>query len=200
MNSWGFSGEVGEWHRELQVPTGLSALQASLWVVSTIERALVTLHQPHGLQVSWGEFNDAGTEIAFHDLNELPALSWNDVTDALRSLGPSVAVSAVFVNLDTDVIDRGWIPDAGTLQWSIAPPETSVSSVYVSYSTAIDVWLSATYDAHGHARLNGAAAANRPRLERVIAALGAGGGTSRHYPFAITDAGFADVRDLPPKL
>ena len=157
------------------------------------------MHRPNGLQVSWGEYNDIGTEIAFHDLDELPATSWGDVTTALRSLGEAAAVSAAFVNLDTDVIDHGWVANAGTLQWSVAPPETSVSSVYVSYSTAIDVWLSATYDEHGQARTNEAAAANRPRLEYVIASLGVGCGTSRLYPFAITDHGFADVRELPPK-
>lgn len=199
MRSWGFSGEVGEWHRELEVPTGLSAVDVSVWVASTVERAVGTLHRPHGLQVSWLEYDDTGTELAFHELDELPASSWGDVAQQLRSLGPSVAVSAVFLNLDTDVIDLGWVPDAGTLQWSIAPPEGTVSSVYVSYSTAIDVWLTATYDEHGNARPNKAAAANRPRLESAIAALGVSGGTSRPYPSVITNGGFADVSDLPPK-
>lgn len=214
--SWGYSGEVGEWRGDLVIPADrqIPPIEASIWVIRSLQSALGQIHRPHGLEVSWGEYDAAGTELSFHELDESPAMAWVNVEDVLRSIGNSrgnrVGIGSVLVHLDTEVLapDPRWMEMAGTLQWSFLPPETAVSSAHVVYSATIDPWLAATYGEDGVARSNQSIAVlNRPRLTNVIAELASrlsdfAAGRSRPYPFAITDAGFADldITQVPPRF
>lgn len=209
---WGYSGQVGEWSGDVQIPEDVAAtpLAAARFVLERLRPVLEPLHRPARIEVSWGEYDAAGEEVAFHELEERKVVTWGDVeahVSELRCNSGTPAVNCVFVHLDTCVIGAGgpvWIESSAELQVSFDTPETRPSSGQVAYRTGIDVWLSTTYDENREPRANPEAAHNHPRLEAVLRGLREvttdyQAGQSQLYPFAIVPTGFREVsmEDLP---
>lgn len=210
--TWGYSGQVGEWSGDLEVPEERRSppLAAARYVLERVRPILEPLHRPARIEVSWGEYDEAGEELAFHELEEAETTSW-DAVDAhlaqLRGAHGTTAVSCVFVHLDTCVLEAGtetWAERAAELQISFDAPEVQPVSAQLAYRTSIDVWLGATYDEHRQPRANPDAASNAPRLEAMLHRLREvtadfQAGESQTYPFAIVATGFREITvdDLP---
>jgi hypothetical protein len=214
--TWGAAGQVGEWSGRITIPDAQRTppLDAARFVLSRVVPALQAMHRPRELELSWGDFDDGGNELAFHELERSSVAGWPDVAAELaRATGAArgtAALSALFLELDTAVVELDgsmtWSDTSARLQISIEPPEVAPVVARVAYASYIDVWLSTTYGAGYQPRSNrAAAAANRPRLAAALHQLGACldarvvAESSQLYPLALTDDGFRDVDELPPR-
>lgn len=178
MRTWGFSGEVGEWSGNVQVPPGQRQppISAARWLLEKARSVFGTMHRPREVQITWGDFDSSGQELAFHESDRFPASDWSDVVVGLNRVAGSArerfALSSLFIELDAAIIEDGttsWAESAGELQISIPSPETDPVEANVSYRTFIDIWLERTVGAEGEWRSNaGAAADNASRLEAVL--------------------------------
>lgn len=176
-------------------------------LLSTLIPILAEIHRPRRISVSWGEHNEAGEEIAFHELEESDISSWDDVRTIIARLpdrsSHEVAVSTLFVDLDTRIIEGGresWSEDSASLQASVPPgDEKAPESFHITYQTAIDIWLPTTHGSDGLRSNRAVAAENMPRFEaflRDLASLTGGAlvpDRSKRYGDAVTATGFQDL-------
>jgi hypothetical protein len=162
------------------------------------------------MQVSWGEYDAIGNEISFKELISYATPHWDLLEDRIlqiQSSGVLIAISCVFIRLDTEIATKEggiWADDSAEVQISVTPPELSPETVGVNYTTYIDAWLGVTYGEHHTPRINHELASlNQPRLERFLISLatllGASFtvGHSQLYPSAISDKGFTRPTGLP---
>jgi hypothetical protein len=208
--SWGYSGQVGEWYGELDIPQAYRFPPdgAARWALDVLIPIFSDLHRPRKLLVSWAEYDDQGTELAFKELVKFEASSWAETLGRLTQLSAAAhgifALSALFVAMDVSVMGEdnvlSWVESAAELQISVSDTEFRPVSTVVSYRTYIDVWLPRTYDEQRVARSNEAAAArNGPRLATLLRAFRAQLGDSfrigesTFYYDAITATGFRDL-------
>jgi hypothetical protein len=212
MRTWGAAGQVGEWYGTMPIPPEdrPSSLKAVAKVLMRAAPVLQELHRPRRILISWGEYDDAGSELAFHELEEIELADWTAIANRIEQLpaepGRRAAFSCLFVQMDTSITERDgevWEERSAELQLSVDKP-FSTESVVLGYVTYLDVWLSTTYgDGYAPRPNNTAAERNRPRLESVLRALGALWGEtarigqSQLYPFAICETGFRDADQLP---
>jgi hypothetical protein len=211
--TWGYAGQVGEWLFQISIPDEHREPRSAMrLLLERVRDPMAMLHRPGRMLVSWGELDTAGHEVAFHDLDEHAVSDWDSVIGHLEGLtaseGRSLAVSCVFVRLDTLVAGadgESWVSDSAELQVSLSAPELAPMVAASSYSTYVDVWLSTTYGTDDGTRSNRQMAArNRPRLQqfllelKALASASLRAGQSQLYHFAITDEGFCDV-DAPPR-
>jgi hypothetical protein len=214
-STWGYSAPVGEWIVNMALPDSSRATSLSpLWhVLQLVQPRVISLHRLRKATVSWGGFDPNGEEREFHELVEIEAVAWPSLHQRLEELlhGPHlVAVSALFLELDTWVIDDAsatdvgtWVESSAELQVSFLAPELRPIQATLMYSTAIDVWLPTTYDQRFGARSNSKmSAANLPRLEAFLSTLSALAGTpltlgqSKLYADALSQTGFREAYRL----
>jgi hypothetical protein len=207
MRTWGYSGEVGEWSGTVAVPPEerQPPVSAAIWLVCKARALLGPMHRPRDVQITWGDFDRSGQEIAFHESDRFAAANWSDVVVGLNGISERArgrfALSSLFVELDTAIIEDGattWAESAAELQISIPSPETDAAEANVSYRTFIDIWLERTRGAEGEWRSNARAAAdNASRLAAILRGFRdlAGEtyrvGGSFHYHEFIRPTGFA---------
>jgi len=103
---------VGEWEASLPIPEAArhSPVAAARYVVDRIRPVLEPLHRPLRMQLSWAEYDRAGTETASHELEGPETPTWDAITAHLDRLDASttgsMAVSGIFVALDTAVVNE----------------------------------------------------------------------------------------------
>lgn len=70
--TWGYSGRVGGWEGDFAVPVPKRSppLKGVMYLLSVFVPVLSPMHRPRRLFVSWAEYDQAGEEIAFHELVE----------------------------------------------------------------------------------------------------------------------------------
>jgi hypothetical protein len=208
--TWGYAGQVGEWFGTLNIPVEHRhpASAAAHWVLSQVIPIFEGLHRPRKIAVSWAAVDSEGREIVFNELEEVDVAEWKavgfDLSRLERGSGATLALSSLFISLDTSVIDDGtaWSDSSAELQISIPPPYQQPEVASVSYSTYIDIWLSDTYGEDNSIRSNHELSSrNRPRLEAMLLAFSqlVGDsyevGESYFYDKALTKTGFRDQHD-----
>ncbi|HWO21085.1 MAG TPA: hypothetical protein VNO30_20095, partial [Kofleriaceae bacterium] len=137
------------------------------------------MHHPSQLRISWGEYSADEEELAFHELEDYPVASWDEIVAQIERLHSTTshqfAIECLFLELATRVIESTgevWLPGSAELQLSIIQPELHPMTIEVGYTTYIDAWLSTTYDESHQPRSNHEVArANRPALEAVLRSL-----------------------------
>jgi hypothetical protein len=211
--SWGYSGQVGEWFGEVEIPPEqrLPAGAGLQWVLDMVEPLLVEMHRPRRMLVSWAEYDPQGEEAGFHELEPVECETWEGVQAALdrfAAANDTFAVSALFLLMDTAVVeDDGvlWAESSAEFQVSIPPPELTPEVASVSYSTYIDVWLPRTLGKDKVERANDSPAGlNGPRLDRLLRAFSSllgesyRVGESDYYYDAISEMGFSVDKAPPP--
>ncbi|HWO26626.1 MAG TPA: hypothetical protein VNO30_48185 [Kofleriaceae bacterium] len=210
--TYGYSSQVGEWIGSVELAESERAPMPGVRsVLQRLRPILEGLHRPSQLQISWGEYSAEEEELAFHELEDYPVASWDEIVAQIERLHSTTshqfAIECLFLDLSTRVIEptgEVWLPGSAELRFSIIQPELHPMTIDIGYRTYIDAWLSTTYDSSHQPESNHEIArANRPVLEAVLRSLRDLTGTtfqvgqSKTYPFAITDSGFCDVDDLP---
>jgi hypothetical protein len=212
--TFGYSPSVGEWMGS--VPLAEFERAPVPGVRSVLQRLRAILEPSHRLsrmEISWAEYSADEEELAFHELEEYPVASWDEVLAQIERLRSTTshqfAIECLFLELATRVIEpagEAWLPESAVLQLSVVQPELHPMTIEVAYTTHIDAWLSTIYDERYQPRRNHEVArANRPMLEALLRSLRELTAPtfkvlrSRLYPFAITELGFCDVDDLPPR-
>lgn len=212
--TWGYAGQVGQWSGLVPVPDRLvgDSLACTAFTLAMFTPALSRLHRPASSSLTWVEHTATDDEPVYHELEQTPAVDWDDLVRRLAGLAgiaTRVEMHALFVDLDTSVVDEDgsfWSEQSATFQISVTAGDLARMQVAVIYSTYIDVWLSTTYGENHLPRANAEPAAlNRPRLAAFLRGFAELVGDSfttelsQLYYFAITPTGFRDADELPPR-
>lgn len=207
--TWGYSNPVGEWVFRLQLAHEQrgNPIRIFFTVLRSAASVVAPMHRLRAASMSWGQYDAEGREQAFHELEDVDQVSWENLEKKLaKMLTPAapewrVAVSCLFLTLDTELVDGGrsqWADESAELQLSFVAPELDPVEASLTYSTAIDVWLPITLDAELRPRGNQQLSRqNLPRLQGMLMRLDAISsssttGQSKLYGSALGPRGFAD--------
>lgn len=208
MSAWGYSGRVGEWHTVVPGGSGDNPevrFARLVDVLVSIMPSVSTLHQLHKAEIDISTLNDRLEEVEFHEFVPLKAATLEDVIPALKhqvaGCQPRL-ITRVLLELDTWIIEddeRRLIPESADLYLGTDPdivPEDV--SIYLSYSTYIDIWLPETFGPNRERRDNSTSAKLNHHhlqnfLQSVSSKLGSEfeAGESVHYARNLRETGFA---------
>lgn len=191
FDTFGYSGNVGEWSWELSRPRPASPQERNRLLralASGLFDALGEMHRVHRAEIDVEHARDDGGG----DFAEGIDVTAPDGDRALRKLDAAVAsfrdgiVTRLDVVLDTTVVLAGgpeWVPESAELYIGAGPllDADGTTAINVSYSTYIDVWLGRTLGPDRVERDNSALARlNEPRLRDLLTRISAAVGQMQH--------------------
>ena len=209
--TWGYWDQVGGWYGDVPLPVTERSPPIESHPVSPVDAdpdPWPEIHRPRRISVSWGERNKAEERRSpSTSWKKADISSWDDVRTIIARLpdrsSHEVAVSTLFVDLDTRIIEGGresWSEDSASLQASVPPgDEKAPEWFHITYQTAIDIWLPTTHGSDGLRSNRAVAAENMPRFEAFLRDLASLTGEalvpdrSKRYGDAVTATGFQDL-------
>lgn len=165
--TWGYSGLVGEWHIEIAGGKKNVLRERFELLIQTLNLILPSLQVLHNLHVAEIDLSilsgeDLEKEKDFIEDLDLEVKSMSELIPKLKEVLSSYKYclcTSINIELNTIVLEKGKelvLPESaelyiGTESFSDSSTE---ASLFISYSTFIDVWLDRTLDKDGKERDN----------------------------------------------